>query len=61
MPCCAGAQVVGDKHDVEEGAPVLKKTVFGERLKAAVRIRQVSVDTTWDLQVDTLTVPAVLV
>jgi hypothetical protein len=29
MPCFAGAQVVGDKHDVEEGAPVLKKTVFG--------------------------------
>jgi hypothetical protein len=23
-------QVVGEEHDVEEGAPVLKKTVFGE-------------------------------
>ena len=28
-PCCADVQVVGDKHDMEEGAPVLKKTVFG--------------------------------
>lgn len=37
MPCSAGAQVVGDnKHDVEEGMPVLKKTVFGGWLWAAV-------------------------
>jgi hypothetical protein len=36
MACCKPPpwhplQVVGEAHDVEEGAPVLKKTVFGEQ------------------------------
>jgi hypothetical protein len=60
MPCLAGTQVVGDKHDVEEGAPVLKKTVFGEQLCIAAGTWRVYLGLAVELHVTTLAVPAII-